>query len=171
MLSSSILCYQQRQLLSRRFISRCVHRHHFSTNGSSKVSSSANSHTTNRHWWAIGTITSTTLLGIGTTLYINDHVGGTDGLSRTINFYSLAIPKYIQYRYHMEVNSPNEVWDKLHEETSKAGLDKIMELQGFYVKSGQMCAANIGNAFPPIWQDTMVSLFDVCCLAVKHYEL
>lgn len=71
----------------------------------------------------------------------------------------------------MEVNSPNEVWDKLHEETSKAGLDKIMELQGFYVKSGQMCAANIGNAFPPIWQDTMVSLFDVCCLAVKHYEL
>ena len=171
MLSSSICYQQQRQLLSRRFISRCVHRHHFSTNGNNKVSSSANSNTTNRHWWAIGTITSTTLLGIGTTLYINDHVGGTDGLSRTINFYSLAIPKYIQYRYHMEVNSPNEVWDKLHEETSKAGLDKIMELQGFYVKSGQMCAANIGNAFPPIWQDTMVSLFDVCCLAVKHYEL
>lgn len=71
----------------------------------------------------------------------------------------------------MEVNSPNEVWDKLHEETSKAGLDKIMELQGFYVKSGQMCAANIGNAFPPIWQDTMVSCLMCVAGLQMHYKL
>jgi aarF domain-containing kinase len=79
-----------------------------------------------------------------------------------VNFYSLAIPKYVEYRMHMIMDSPDEVWDKLHVETSKAGLDKIMELQGFYVKSGQMCAANIGNAFPPIWQDTMAPLQDSC---------
>ena len=94
--------------------------------------------------------------------YLNDYLGGGDGLLRTVKFYSLAIPKYVEYRMHMIMDSPDEVWDKLHVETSKAGLDKIMELQGFYVKSGQMCAANIGNAFPPIWQDTMAPLQDSC---------
>lgn len=34
--------------------------------------------------------------------------------------------------------------------------------EGFYVKSGQMAAANIGNAFPPIWQKTMAPLQDEC---------
>ena len=62
----------------------------------------------------------------------------------------------------MIMNSPDEVWDQLHRETSQQGLDKILELQGFYVKSGQMAAANIGNAFPPIWQDTMSVLQDDC---------
>ncbi|KAL3816331.1 hypothetical protein ACHAXA_011431 [Cyclostephanos tholiformis] len=94
--------------------------------------------------------------------YLNEYLGGTDGLLRTLNFYSLAIPKYLEYRMHMMLDSPDHVWDKLHEETSRAGLNKIMELQGFYVKSGQMCAANIGNAFPPIWQDTMAPLQDSC---------
>lgn len=99
---------------------------------------------------------------MGGVAYLNDYLGGGDGLLRTVNFYSLAIPKYIEYRIHMIMNSPDNVWEKLHKETSKAGLDKIMELQGFYVKSGQMCAANIGNAFPPIWQDTMAPLQDSC---------
>jgi aarF domain-containing kinase len=62
----------------------------------------------------------------------------------------------------MLLQSPDEVWDELHKETSLAGLNKILELQGFYVKSGQMCAANIGNAFPKIWQDTMSVLQDEC---------
>ena len=30
------------------------------------------------------------------------------------------------------------------------------------MKSGQMAAANIGNAFPPIWQQTMAPLQDEC---------
>mmetsp|Transcript_7638 Transcript_7638/g.15223 ORF Transcript_7638/g.15223 Transcript_7638/m.15223 type:complete len:590 (-) Transcript_7638:71-1840(-) len=107
----------------------------------------------------IGCLSATTVGGL---LYLNDHVGGWEGLVRTVSFYSLAIPKYIEYRMHMLMNSPDDVWDKLHEETSKAGLDKIMELQGFYIKSGQMCAANIGNAFPKIWQDTMSVLQDEC---------
>ena len=106
-----------------------------------------------------GVFATTSACGVA---YLNDYLGGGDGLLRTLNFYSLAIPKYVVYRMHMIMDSPDEVWDKLHVETSKAGLDKIMELQGFYVKSGQMCAANIGNAFPPIWQDTMAPLQDSC---------
>ena len=82
----------------------------------------------------MGIVGGGTVLTLGTIAYINDHVGGSEGLQRTINFYSLAIPKYIEYRYHMIRQSPDEVWDKLHEETSKMGLDRIMELQGFYVK-------------------------------------
>lgn len=62
----------------------------------------------------------------------------------------------------MAVDSPDLVWDELHKETSLKGLNKILELQGFYVKSGQMAAANIGNAFPLIWQDTMSVLQDEC---------
>ena len=111
---------------------------------------------------ALGLATGTILTTAAGITYLNNQVGGSDGLIRTVSFYSLAIPKYIQYRAHMLLESPDEVWDELHDETSKAGLDKIMELQGFYVKSGQMAAANIGNAFPKIWQDTMSVLQDEC---------
>ncbi|KAL3782331.1 hypothetical protein ACHAWO_011260 [Cyclotella atomus] len=94
--------------------------------------------------------------------YLYTHLGGNESLARTASFYSLAIPSYIHYRYHMAVDSPDLVWDELHKETSLKGLNKILELQGFYVKSGQMAAANIGNAFPLIWQDTMSVLQDEC---------
>uniref|UniRef100_A0A7S2EI95 ABC1 atypical kinase-like domain-containing protein n=1 Tax=Ditylum brightwellii TaxID=49249 RepID=A0A7S2EI95_9STRA len=94
--------------------------------------------------------------------YVRDEVGGTEGLVRTASFYSLAIPKYIEYRMHMWYGSPDDVWDDLHRETSQKGLDKMLELKGFYIKSGQICASNIGNAFPRIWQDTMSVLQDQC---------
>jgi aarF domain-containing kinase len=100
--------------------------------------------------------------------YLYTHLGGNESLARTASFYSLAIPSYIHYRYHMAVDSPDVVWDELHKETSLKGLNKILELQGFYVKSGQMAAANIGNAFPLIWQDTMSVLQDEC--PARSYE-
>lgn len=96
----------------------------------------------------------------GGTKYVHDHVGGTEGLLRTVSFYSLAIPKYLIYRYRMFRGAPDETWEELHETTAKQGLEKMYELQGFYVKAGQMVAANIGGAFPPIWQDTMSVLQD-----------
>lgn len=77
--------------------------------------------------------------------YVNDHVGGTEGLERTVSFYSLAIPAYVQYRAHMMLESSDETWNQLDIETSQKGLTKILELGGFYIKSGQLCAANIGN--------------------------
>ena len=48
-----------------------------------------------------GTILSTT----AAIAYVNNHVGGGDGLLRTVSFYSLAIPKYIEYRFHMIMES------------------------------------------------------------------
>jgi aarF domain-containing kinase len=107
-------------------------------------------------WGAAGTL----LFGAVAAKYYHDHFGGFDGVTRSLSFYSLAIPKYIQYRYHQWKDSPDPVWDDLHRTTSQQGLDKILDLQGFYVKCGQLCAANIGNAFPPIWQDTMSILQD-----------
>jgi aarF domain-containing kinase len=90
----------------------------------------------------------------------HDYFEGSEGIQRAASFYSLAIPKYIIYRYHQLVQSPDHVWEQLDQETSQEGLDIILRLKGFYIKCGQMCASNIGNAFPVVWQETMSILQD-----------
>jgi aarF domain-containing kinase len=102
------------------------------------------------------------ITAVGGTKLLQDEVGGTEGLQRTLSFYSLAIPSYVTYRAYMAMGLPDEEWDELDRKTSKKGLEKIMSLGGFYVKSGQMAANNIGNAFPKIWQNTMSVLQDEC---------
>jgi aarF domain-containing kinase len=92
--------------------------------------------------------------------YVHDHFGGTEGLNRAFHFYSLAIPKYAVYRYHQWRGSPSSVWEELDRETSKQGLECILQLKGFYIKCGQMAASNIGDAFPVVWQETMSVLQD-----------
>lgn len=92
--------------------------------------------------------------------YFHDHFGGTEGLWRSASFYSFAIPKYVVYRWHMWRESPDHVWQELDQDTSSGALDKILELEGFYIKCGQMAASNIGDAFPEIWRDTMSVLQD-----------
>lgn len=77
--------------------------------------------------------------------YWHDHVGGFEGIQRSATFYSYAIPKYILYRYHVWKQSPDEVWDAMDRETSQGALKKIQELRGFYIKSGQLAAANVGD--------------------------
>ena len=62
--------------------------------------------------------------------YCHDLFGGVEGLERSAAFYSLAIPRYIQYRFHMIKESPNEVWDDLHTETSQDALDIMLRLKG-----------------------------------------
>ena len=91
---------------------------------------------------------------------MHDHLEGSEGLIRSLSFYRFAIPKYLEYRWHMIRKSPNEVWDKLDQETAATALDLAYELEGFYYKGGQMVAANMGDAFPKIWQDTMSVLQD-----------
>ena len=134
----SIIC-RHRRLISQRVLTKTTHNTNHTTTiniGTRHryLSSNSSSKSTNTTKWALGIVGGGTVLTLGAVAYINDHVGGSEGLQRTTNFYSLAIPKYIEYRYHMIRESPDEVWDKLHEETSQLGLDKIMELQGFYVK-------------------------------------
>lgn len=99
---------------------------------------------------------------------MRDHLGGTDGLERSLFFYSFAIPKYLEYRWHMYNKSPDHVWNELDRQTAARGLEMAYELEGFYVKSGQIVAANFGNAFPQIWQDTMSVLQDQVSLAFTH---
>ena len=110
--------------------------------------------------WVPAVLATSALVGGGITYYLHDHLGGTEGLWRTLSFYSLAIPKYVVYRYHAWRQSPDHVWEALDKETSQQGLVKILELEGFYVKCGQLCASNFGDAFPRVWQDTMSVLQD-----------
>jgi aarF domain-containing kinase len=110
-------------------------------------------------WWypIIGGLVITVTGGIK---YVHDHVGGTEGLWRSFSFYKYAIPKYVEYRWHMYQQSPDQVWDELDRKAATEGLQKAYELEGFYIKGGQMVAANMGGAFPQIWQDTMSVLQD-----------
>lgn len=97
---------------------------------------------------------------VGGIKYMHDHLEGSEGLIRSLSFYRFAIPKYLEYRWHTYWKSPNDVWDKLDQETAATALDLAYELEGFYYKGGQMVAANMGDAFPKIWQDTMSVLQD-----------
>lgn len=112
-------------------------------------------------WWVplVGGLIVTCAGGLS---YFYHQVGSLEGLQRTAYFYSFAIPKYIEYRYHLWRQSEDQVWDALHYDTATRALQYVLQLQGFYIKCGQMCAANIGNAFPRIWQDTMSVLQDNC---------
>ena len=110
-------------------------------------------------WWVpvLGGLGMTCAGGLA---YFYNQVGSFEGLRRTIYFYSFAIPKYVEYRYHLWKHSPQHVWDELDRTTSATALQKILALQGFYIKCGQMVASNVGDAFPLIWQDTMSVLQD-----------
>jgi hypothetical protein len=81
--------------------------------------------------------------------HLQEELGGLEGIERSLSFYSVAIPRYIEYRMMQWTDSngdKNDEWEELHRRASKQGLDKIMELRGFYIKTGQMAASNIGNA-------------------------
>lgn len=155
------------RLSSNQTIRTCFKKAIISPRSHSSLSSSTSSSTTtNITYGILGGLCITIVGGIK---YINDHVGGSEGLKRTASFYSLAIPAYIQYRTHVILQSPDEIWYELDKDVSQKGLEKILELGGFYIKSGQMCAANIGNAFPKVWQDTMSVLQDKC--PYKSFEV
>lgn len=80
--------------------------------------------------------------------HLHEELGGFEGIERSLSFYSVAIPRYIEYRLMQwrDKGDRNEEWEELHRRASQQGLDKIMELRGFYIKTGQMAASNIGNA-------------------------
>lgn len=78
------------------------------------------------------------LTGAGVVKVVHDEVGSVEGLKRTLSFYSLAIPAFSQYKMHVFLGSSQETFDELDRARSKQGLDKILELGGFYTKTGQM---------------------------------
>ena len=105
------------------------------------------------------------LSSAGAVWFVQSEVGDLEGFQRACRFYSVAIPAYSKYRYlqafqNSGSDEDEETWRQLHVAESKKGLDTILELRGFYIKNGQMCASNIGNAFPKVWQNTMSVLQD-----------
>lgn len=130
----------------------------------SGLSESLASRSTSRSTNAVTKVVGTTILAscLGSIVYVHNHVSGFEGLARSMSFYSFAVPKYILYRYHLWIESPDEIWDKLHNITSRQALERIYELEGFYIKCGQLIACNVGNGFPKIWQETMSVLQDRC---------
>eukprot|EP00527_Entomoneis_sp_CCMP2396_P006394 CAMPEP_0198155298 /NCGR_PEP_ID=MMETSP1443-20131203/69064_1 /TAXON_ID=186043 /ORGANISM="Entomoneis sp., Strain CCMP2396" /LENGTH=608 /DNA_ID=CAMNT_0043822045 /DNA_START=84 /DNA_END=1910 /DNA_ORIENTATION=- len=152
---------QQKCLQQQQFKQQCKQQSQYAFFSTTSTSSSSSSNNTNFQikWWhpVIGGLVITVAGGVK---WLHDHLGGTEGFQRSASFYSKAIPRYLMYRYHMVMDSPNEVWEELDKETSKIALEKMLELEGFYYKAGQMCASNLGDAFPQIWRDTMSVLQD-----------
>lgn len=62
--------------------------------------------------------------------YLHSQLGGMEGVRRSASFYSVAIPSYAEYRYHMQRESPDDVWDDLDRKTSHIALQKMLELKG-----------------------------------------
>ncbi|KAL7546219.1 hypothetical protein ACHAWF_009558 [Thalassiosira exigua] len=71
--------------------------------GSGSSSSSSSSRRS-----ALGVAGASAVAAAGGLAYLHHHVGGGEGLMRTASFYSLAIPKYVEYRVHMMMESPDE---------------------------------------------------------------
>mmetsp|Transcript_61199 Transcript_61199/g.167794 ORF Transcript_61199/g.167794 Transcript_61199/m.167794 type:complete len:569 (+) Transcript_61199:296-2002(+) len=103
--------------------------------------------------------------------YVAVDTFGYDNLKRSMSYNQVAIPGFVAYKYTDWKTKPergvspeerNAAFAKLDEEWAGKALEKIYELRGFYVKNGQMIAGNVGDAAPPIWQDTMKPLLDDC---------
>jgi hypothetical protein len=52
--------------------------------------------------------------------------GKLESIYRSLSFYSVAVPRYLIYRYHLWRGSPDHVWESLHRETSDMALKKIL---------------------------------------------
>jgi hypothetical protein len=134
-----------------------------SASGSSRASSSSSSSSSSSRPWLRYGLAGGAVVGVaGAYGYVHNELGGHEGIYRSLSFYSKAIPRYLEYRYLQIFDKPDDHWEELDERASAQGLDKIMELRGFYIKAGQMAASNIGNGFPRIWQDTLSVLQDQC---------
>ena len=99
---------------------------------------------------------------------------GPDTLPRIARAYSVAIPALVAYkrvqllgdRWRRALGLPVDeaavaaAYEDLHREWAPRGLDVILDLRGFNLKTGQMIAGNFGNVFPEVWQKTFEPLLD-----------
>jgi len=103
---------------------------------------------------------------------------GEEALPRLLTAYSVAIPGFIAYKSvqysheklpallgkEVDETAASKAYKKLHEVWAPRGLDVILRLRGFNLKTGQLVAGNFGNVFPPEWQSCFECLLD----AVPH---
>lgn len=108
---------------------------------------------------------ATGVAAAGGALAVREAVGH-ENFDRAMRFYALAVPGYVEYKIcdvrtkGLPQGERDEAFEALHGRYAPRALDIILELGGFYTKTGQMAASNIGNAFPDTWVQTMEVLQD-----------
>ena len=99
---------------------------------------------------------------------------GEEALPRLVAAYSVAIPGFAAYKatqlrrerlprllgLPVDEAAASAAYEALHEEWAPRGLEVILRLRGFNLKTGQMVASNFGNVFPEKWQGVFEVLLD-----------
>eukprot|EP00518_Triparma_eleuthera_P021221 CAMPEP_0197546278 /NCGR_PEP_ID=MMETSP1320-20131121/940_1 /TAXON_ID=91990 /ORGANISM="Bolidomonas sp., Strain RCC2347" /LENGTH=542 /DNA_ID=CAMNT_0043105829 /DNA_START=116 /DNA_END=1744 /DNA_ORIENTATION=- len=95
---------------------------------------------------------------------------GADAVDRIITFDKMAVPAVAEYKYWearceklpkkipwlfppVPVEEEDRHYEELHRKYAPQLLDVYMKLGGFYYKSGQKVASNMGGFVPKIYQD------------------
>ncbi|KAJ1427003.1 ABC1 family-domain-containing protein [Ochromonadaceae sp. CCMP2298] len=78
-----------------------------------------------------------------------DNLSGLERLGRALSFYSAAVPVFASYKgEELSDTYVEERFDELHEWGSEVITEKIKDLKGFYVKTGQIISTRV-DIFPP----------------------
>lgn len=94
-------------------------------------------------------------------LFDTNSLSGFERLKRALSFYSVAFPLFISYKglaYYVNMkknllketvtaSDEEKLYNDLHEKGSQLIVDKIQELKGFYVKTGQIISTRV-DIFP-----------------------
>ena len=102
------------------------------------------------------------------------HAYGDEALSRLCTAYAVTVPAFLQYRFTQLVHDelPARLglpvdraavrarYRALHEHHAPAVFDAFLSLRGFYIKTGQLIANNLGNGAPLHWQRVFEPMLD-----------
>lgn len=88
-------------------------------------------------------------------------------LSRAVSFYSAAVPVFASYKIleqkfklnPTDVESEEKEYQKIHEWGSEIMTEKIKELRGFYVKTGQIISTRV-DIFPEQYTSKLAVTLD-----------
>ena len=108
-----------------------------------------------------------------TTKQLNKELNPLQRISRAVNFYKAAIPVFLSYqlldtkiKFQREQLNENitkekeeEEFNLLHEWGSEIITEKIKELKGFYVKTGQIISTRV-DIFPPQYTSKLAIMQD-----------
>jgi aarF domain-containing kinase len=131
----------------------------------------------------------TLVVGVGVSAELFRRNFGDDAIPRLLTAYRAAIPAFAAYRWvqftkdtgparlasilaavhpslpdRLNVRPDKEAasrgYEALHQTWAAECLRVFLELRGFYIKTGQLIANNIGDASPPHWRRVMEPLLD-----------
>ena len=166
-LVSSLSLSTSARLLSRHRITKL-----FST-ATESLSSSSTSTSSSSSSSSSSTSSSSTTTTSSSSSSSNKELNVLERVSRAINFYKAAIPVFLSYqlldtrlqfqREQLNENITKEEeekqFDKLHEWGSEIITEKIKELKGFYVKTGQIISTRV-DIFPQQYTSKLAIMQD-----------